>query len=146
MKREIVNEPKEVKGFRVVQDGKEIMEALKKGETVMHWEAGNSMMPLLMHMEYCKISPIDKVFETINIKGWDYFVGKPVFCHFKYTLKEGGFGDFYMVHRCTEVYERDGEVYFRIEGTDGTHFGWTKDVYGVAESTGVFQDEVVLWN
>ena len=145
MKKEIVNEPKEVKGFRVVQDGKEIMEALKKGETVMHWEAGNSMMPLLMHMEYCKIIPIDKVFETINIKGWDYFVGEPVFCHFVYKTDQG-YQDFYMVHRCTEVYERDGEVYYRIESTDGTHFGWTKDVYGVAESTGVFQDEVVLWN
>jgi hypothetical protein len=145
MKKEIVNEPKEVKGFRVVQDGKEIMEALKAGETVMHWESGYSMHPIISHMEYCKIIPIDKVFEGINIKGWDYFVGKPVFCHFVYKTEQG-YQDFYMVHRCTEVYERDGEVYYRIESTDGTHFGWTKDVYGVAESTGVFQDEVVLWN
>ena len=146
MKKEIVNQPEELQGFRVVQDEKEIMEALKKGETVMHWEAGNSMYPLLMHMEYCKISPIEKVFETINIEGRQYFVGKPVFCHFVYPLKQGGYGDFYMLHRCTEVYERDGEVYYKIEGTDGTNFGWTKDVYGIAESTNIFQDESILWS
>ena len=142
MKKEIVNNPKEVKGYRVVQDGKEIMEALKNGETVMHWEAGNSMMPLIFHMEYCKITPIG----NLPILNKDFIIGKPVFCHFVYPLKEGGYGDFYMVHRCTEIYERDGELYFRIEGTDGTHFGWTKDVYGIAESTGIFQDESALWN
>jgi hypothetical protein len=139
---EIVNEPKELKGYRVVQDGKEIFEALKKGETVMHWEAGNSMHPILMHMEYCRIRPIGKI--TVGIDK-EFIIGKPVFCHFVYPLKEGGYEDFYMVHRCTEIIERDDELYFRIEGTDGTNFGWTKDVYGIAESTGVFQDESVLW-
>jgi hypothetical protein len=143
MEKEIVNEPKELKGFRVVQDGKEIMEALKNGETVMHWESGYSMHPILMHMEYCKIGPIGEITVGINK---EFIIGKPVFCHFVYPLKEGGFGDFYMVHRCTEIYIRDGEVYFKIEGTDGNCFGWTKDVYGIAESTGVFQDEVALWN
>jgi hypothetical protein len=143
MEKEIVNEPKELKGFRVVQDGKEIMEALKNGETVMHWESGYSMHPILMHMEYCKIEPIGEITVEMS-KG--FIIGKPVFCHFVYPLKEGGFGDFYMVHRCTEMYTRDGEVYFKIEGTDGNCFGWTKDVYGIAESTGVFQDEVALWN
>ena len=142
MRREIVNNPKELCGLRVVQDSKEIMEALKNGETVMHWESGYSMHPLLSHLEYCKIIPIEKA----NVIGKDYFVGKPVFCHFKYRTNEGVYEDFYMVHRCTEVYTRDDETYYRIDGTDGTHFGWTKDVYGVAESTGVFQDEAVLWN
>jgi len=146
MKKEIVNEPKEINSYRVVQDGKEIMDALKSGETVMHWESGYSMHPIISHMEYCKITPLEKVFERINAKGWDYFVGKPVFCHFVYPLKEGGHGDFYMVHRCTEVYERDGEIYYRIDSTDGTCFGWTKDVYGIAESTGIFQNEEILWS
>ena len=31
----------------------------------------------------------------------------------------------YMVHRCTEVFVRNGEFYFKIEGTDGTVFGLT---------------------
>jgi hypothetical protein len=140
MKKTIVNEPKELEGFRVVQEGKEILEALKNGETVMHWESGYSMHPIISHMEYCKITPIGEIVDKA------FFVGKPVFCHFVYPLKEGGYGDFYMVHRCTEVIERDGEIYFRIDSTDGNCFGWTKDVYGIAENTGYFQDEKVLWN
>ena len=140
MEREIVNEPKELKGFRVVQDGKEIMEALQKEETVMHWEAGNSMHPLLMHMEYCKIIPM-----KLPVENKEFIIGKPVFCHFIGRTEQGDYQDFYMVHRCTEIYVRDGEQYFKIEGTDGTVFGWTKDVYGWAESTGIFQDEVALW-
>lgn len=135
--REIVNEPKELHGYRVVQDGKEIFEALSNGETVMHWEAGNSMYPLLMHMEYCKIRPIEK--HKVS-------AGDPVFCKFDYFDKEDGqYKEAYMVHRCTEVFVRNGDWYFKIEGTDGTVFGWTKDVYGKAERTNVFQDEVALW-
>ena len=137
MKMEIVNEPKEINGYRVVQDGKEIMEALQKGETVMHWESGFSMYPLLMHMEYCKIHPV----KEHHVKS-----GDPVFCKLIYFDKEAGKNkDFYMVHRCTEIFVRNGEYYFKIEGTDGTVFGWTKDVYGVAERTNIFQDESILW-
>lgn len=151
MKKEIVNQPEEINGIRVVQDEKEILSALQNGEEVMHWEAGNSMHPILMHMEYCRIRPIGEITgRTKPFSGTarekELIIGKPVFCHFVYPLKEGGYGDFYMVHRCTEIIERDGELYFRIEGTDGTNFGWTKDVYGIAESTGIFQDESVLWS
>jgi hypothetical protein len=138
MEKQIVNEPKEINGYRVVQDGKEIYESLSKGETVMHWESGNSMYPILMHMEYCKIHPAKK--QEIKI-------GDAVFCKFLYRNEERKISDFYMVHRCTEVIERDEELYFRIDSTDGNCFGWTKDVYGIAESTGIFQDEsVLLWN
>ena len=139
MKKEIVNEPKELQGYRVVQDGEEIFKALQNGETVMHWESGYSMHPLLMHMEYCKIHPV-KDYHEVN-------TGNPVFCKFNYFDKdEGKYKDIFMVHRCTEIFVRGGEPYFKIEGTDGTVFGWTKDVYGVAERTNVFQDESVLWN
>ena len=135
--KEIVNQPKELQGYRVVQDGEEIYKALQNKETVMHWEAGNSMYPLLMHMEYCKIRPVEKH----QVKQ-----GDPVFCGFLYRDKEDGqIKTAYMVHRCTEVFVRGGEYYFKIEGTDGTVFGWTQDVYGVAERTNVFQDENALW-
>ncbi len=134
MAKEIVNSPKEINGLRVVQDGKEIMEALINGERVMHWESGFSMHPLLQNMEYCIIYPL-----KTPVLNKDFVLGKPVFCHFSYPLREGGVGDFYMVHRCTEIYDRDGEQYFRIEGTDGRQFGWTKDVYGYAKSTNIFE-------
>jgi hypothetical protein len=136
MARQVVDNPKELEGLRVVQDGEEIYNAIINGESVMHWEAGNSMFPFLMHLEYCKISPIKKE---------DVVAGMPVFCHFYYRNEEGNVADLYMVHRCTEVVKRDGEYYFRIDGTDNTHFGWTSDVYGVAESTNIFQDEKALW-
>ena len=137
MKKEIVNEPKELNGYRVVQDGEEIKKALENGETVMHWEAGDSMYPLLMHMEYCKISPIEK--HAVN-------AGDPVFCKFYYRDEEKQLHEIYMVHRCTEVFVRGGEYYFKIEGTNNQYFGWTKDVYGRAERTNIFQDESVLWS
>jgi len=143
MKKEIVNQPEEINGIRVVQDEKEILSALQNGETIMHYEFGNSLFPILKSGEYCRIRPIGEI--TVGIDK-ELIIGKPVFCHFVYPIKEGGYGDFYMVHRCTEIIERDGELYFRIEGTDGTNFGWTKDVYGIAESTGIFQDESVLWS
>ncbi len=137
MAKEIVNEPKELNGYRVVQDGKEIYEALSKGETVMHWEAGDSMYPILMHMEYCKIRPVEK--HSVN-------KGDAVFCKFCYRGDDNQIHDFYMVHRCTEVFVRGGEYYFKIEGTNNQYFGWTKDVYGIAERTNIFQDESVLWS
>ena len=136
MEKQIVNEPKEIDGYRVVQDGKEIYEALSKGETIMHWESGNSMYPILMHMEYCKIHPVKK--QEIN-------KGDAVFCKFLYRNEERKISDFYMVHRCTDIVVRGDEYYFKIESTDNTLFGWTKDVYGVAESTNIFQDEEALW-
>ena len=122
MEKRIVNQPENVDGYRVVQEGEDVYKALKEGEIVMHWEAGNSMYPLLKHMEYCKIIPLG---ETVLNK--EFVIGKPVFCHFVYPDGDKLI-DVYMVHRCTEIYERDGELYSRIEGTDGTHFGWTKDV------------------
>lgn len=136
MAKEIVNSPDTLKGYRVVQDEREIMEALSNGETVMHWESGNSMFPLLKNMEYCRISPVN-INELQDKKS---IVGKPVFCHFVYP----GYGDCYMVHRCTDMYERDGETYFKIESTDNQVFGWTQDIYGIAESTNIFQDD--LWS
>jgi len=132
MKEEIIlnNQPKDIDGFRVVQEGEEIFKALQNGETVMHWESGNSMFPILKNREYCKIIPANK--DEIR-------PGMPVFCKFLYRTEEGFTASLYMVHRCTEIYNRDGELYFKIEGTNGTLFGWTPDVYGIAESTNIFQ-------
>ena len=73
MKR-IVNEPQEIDGLRVVQDSEEIYRALKQGETVMHWESGSSMFPILMHLEYCRIRPLQE--------GEEPNAGDAVFCSF----------------------------------------------------------------
>ena len=119
-----VNRPHDVDGYRVVDDGEEIKQALLNGETVMHWEFGNSMFPFLKSGEYCLIHPINSP-DEVN-------VGNPVFCTFK--------GAYHMVHRCTDKYERDGITYYQISTTDGRVYGWTNEVWGVAESTNVFQE------
>ena len=85
----IVNEPETIDGIRVVQDSEEIAEALRHGETVYHWEAGDSMRPLINHMEYCRIVPIHP--ESVQR-------GDAVFC--KMTSEQG---DYYMVHQVWEI-------------------------------------------
>lgn len=123
MKR-IVNEPHEVDGFRVVQDSEEIYQALKQGETIMHWEAGSSMFPILMHLEYCRIRPLEEN-EEAN-------VGDAVFCSFR--------GQFFMVHRCIDKVRRGDKVWYKIGTTGNTVYGWTDEVHGIAESTDVYQE------
>jgi len=125
MKR-IVNQPKEIDGFRVVQDGFEMMKALVTGETIMHWESGNSMFPILMSEEYCKIRPVTDPNE-VN-------VGDAVFCSFR--------GQYFMVHRCIDKVERDDTIWFKIGTTGSMIYGWTNEVYGIAESTNIFQERL----
>lgn len=62
IERKIVNNPTTLKingdELRVVQDNEEILKCLKNGESVVHWEGGYSLHPIIQNMEYCKISPI----------------------------------------------------------------------------------------
>lgn len=122
--RQFVDNPPEINGIRVVQDGIEIYKALITGETVYHWEFGNSMFPILMSGEYCKIRPIMDPHE-VN-------VGDAVFCSFQ--------GKYFMVHRCVDKFERDGIVWFKIATTGDAVYGWTHEVFGIAESTNIFQN------
>ena len=123
--RRIVNGPEKLDGFRVVSNGTEILDALRNGETVMHWETGDSMFPILMSREYCKIRPLGE--------GEEANVGDAVFCTFN--------GKYHMVHRCSDKYNRNGRVYYQISTTGGEVYGWTSEVWGVAESTDIFQKE-----
>ena len=123
MKR-IVNEPQEIDGFRVVQDSQEIYRALQQGETVMHWERGNSMFPILADSEYCRIRPLQE--------GEEPNAGDAVFCSFH--------GQYFMVHRCIEKIRRGDTTWYKIGTTGDTVYGWTNEVHGIAESTDVFQE------
>lgn len=124
----IVNDPKIIDGLRVVQDENEIAKALENGETVMHWELGNSMAPIIRNAEYCKISPLN---------GTEVKRGDAVFC----KMDE----DYYMVHQVIEISDSgyDGKKWYKIGSTNSTIFGWTQDVLGIAKGTDIFQcDEV----
>ena len=126
----IVNEPETIDGIRVVQDSEEIADALMRGESVYHWEAGDSMTPLIRHMEYCKIVPC----VPIDVKR-----GDAVFC----KMKDQHTGmEYYMVHQVWEISHcgHDGKYWYKIGSTGTTIFGWTDDVLGKAYGTDIFQE------
>jgi hypothetical protein len=122
--KEFVDSPKEINGIPVEQYGSSIKSRLLNNEKVYHWERGDSLSPIINDMEYCLITPCEK--EDIKI-------GDCVFCE----IAINGF-QFPMVHRCTDIVERDG-LWFRIDSTHGDHFGWTQNVYGKAVGTDIYQ-------
>lgn len=115
----------EGKEYKVEEDYEKIYNDLKEGKTILHWEAGDSLFPLIKNMEYCMIKPL----EHPN----DVHIGDCVFCR----LIDGN----YMVHRVIEVIQIKGIVYYRIGDTWGNTFGWSTDVCGIATSTDIFQKE-----
>jgi hypothetical protein len=125
----IVNEPETIDGIRVVQESEEIVKALRNGETVYHWEAGNSMAPLINHMEYCKIVPC----VPIDVKR-----GDAVFCK---IIAETG-EPYYMVHQVWEIADcgYDHKLWFKIGSTGTQIFGWSCEVLGKAYGTDIYQE------
>ena len=128
MKKVFLNHPLTIDGFRVIDDYEQIKTAIDNGETIMHYEFGDSMFPILMNGEYCKIIPTNK--NDIN-------VGDAVFCKMDY--RKIGYGEVFMVHRCTDIVDSEGERFFKIESTSGTLYGWTTEVYAKCESTSYFE-------
>jgi hypothetical protein len=125
----IVNEPQEIDGIRVVQDNEEIEKALKNGETVYHWEFGDSMSPLIKNREYCIIKPC----VPIEVKR-----GDAVFC----VMSDDMGNRWGMVHQVWEISDAShtNELWFKIGSTGTSIFGWTKEVYGIAKGTDIFQE------
>lgn len=126
----IVNDEEIISGERVVQNYVEIENAMKNGETVLHWEGGESLSPIINHLEYCEIAPINPE---------DVKRGDCVFCKIKGV--NGGFN--YMVHQVWEISDCgfDGRLWFKIGSTFGTIFGWTDEVLGIARGTNIYHSE-----
>lgn len=120
----IVENPSELEingnSYRVVNDYDKIRDCLSKGETIVHWEEGDSLYPIIKNREYCKISPIGRY----QVKRGDV-----VFCKVD---------KWYMVHRVVDEanVSPDG-LYACIGDTWGHVFGWTQDIYGIAVPTGI---------
>lgn len=105
-------------------DEYETMEkALKEGKSIVHWEEGHSLYPIIKSREYCLVKPIKSVDE---IK-----IGDCVFC-----IVRG----YYMIHRVTDIINHPIEgKWFKIGDTWDTTFGWTQKILGIATSTGYFK-------
>ena len=129
-----VNEPKEIEGLRVIQDSEEMEKALKNGESFYHWEFGDSLTPLIRNREYCLVTPC-----TIT----DVKRGDCVFC----VLSDDMGNRYPMVHQVWEISDasHSGELWFKIGSTHSSIFGWTKEVYGIAKGTDIFQEFTQKW-
>ena len=53
-----VGNPITLDGIRVINDTELLVNTLKEGETVAHWEYGDSMIPLLISGQYVRLEPI----------------------------------------------------------------------------------------
>ena len=102
--------------------------ALKNGESFYHWEFGDSMSPLIKNMEYCLVRPC-----VPN----DVKRGDAVFC-----VLRGENSEWPMVHQVWEISNAShtDELWFKIGSTGTSVFGWTKEVYGIAKGTNIFQE------
>ena len=125
----IVNEPKTIDGLRVIQDPNEMEQALKNGESFYHWEFGDSMTPLIRNREYIVVRPC----VPIEVKR-----GDAVFC----VLHGENGMRWPMVHQVWEISDSShtNELWFKIGSTGTSVFGWTKEVYGIAKGTDIFQE------
>ena len=130
----IVNEPREIDGLRVIQGPHEMEQALKNGESFYHWEFGESLSPLIRDREYCLVRPCVP---------HDVKRGDCVFCVIK---GENGMS-WPMVHQVWEISDAShtGELWFKIGSTGTSIFGWTKEVYGIAKGTDIFQEFTDKW-
>lgn len=126
----IVNNPTEYDGYRVVQNNEEIAEALKNGETVLHWEGGDSLTPLINHLEFCRIEPLRSIDDVKR--------GDCVFCRMTDPTTQI---KYYMVHQVWEISDsgHDRKKWFKIGSTMSTIFGWTQEVLGIAYGTDIYQ-------
>lgn len=132
MSKTIVNSPTEINGVRVVQDEREVLEALNNGEIICRFEWGDSMHPILKNGEYAKLIPIK---DMTKVKR-----GDAVFCKIK--DEESG-GEYYMTHMVWEIstssHDGNEKPWFKIGSSMTTIFGWTQDVYAIAIGMNVFE-------
>lgn len=124
--RRYFTEPKEIDGIRVVQDERDVFEALKNGETVCRFEWGDSMDPILKNGEYAVLTPIKSPREVKR--------GDAVFCRMH--------GNYFMTHMVWEISDccHDGKIWFKIGSTGTSIYGWTNEVLAIAHGMNCFEN------
>ena len=122
----VLNEmPTKVKGIKVVQNIRDVIESLFKGEKVCRFEYGNSLYPIIKSGEFCLLSPIASIDE---IK-----IGDIVFCKI-----ENGEYPTYMTHMVVGMSSsaHDGNKWFQIGSSMGEIYGWTRTIFAKAQGMG----------
>lgn len=114
-----VQNPTTIKGHKVVNDIKEAVECLRRGETIARFEFGDSMSPILESGEYCVVEPVFDL-NTVN-------VGDAVLCEVNGYL---------MTHMVILKSNSNANTpYFLIGNTAFEIYGWTCKIYGIAKGT-----------
>ena len=128
--RQYFDDPESINGIKVVQDYEEIEKQLKAGNSVYHWELGDSMVPILHDGEYCLIMNLTDIDDVKQ--------GDAVFCKMKYG---------YMVHMVGMIsdcgFNQSNRKWFQIVTTNGDNLGWTQDIIGKAYPTNFFNEKAL---
>lgn len=106
-----VKNPQTLDGLKVVNNHQEMVEIISKGETIAHFEWGDSMSPILVDGQYCRLV---KTNETPQ-------VGDAVFC-----CVNGQ----WMTHMVWVVNRHSGQCF--IGSTSGSLYGWTDEILAIA--------------
>lgn len=119
-----VDNPLKLNGVTVVNDAICALETLQNGQEVARYEFGDSMKPILLSGEYCVLKPLKN--------GQEANIGDAVFC---------SVGGYLMTHLVVMKSNsaKDGKPYYLIGSTDGSVYGWTDQVYALAQGTRIFQ-------
>lgn len=107
-----VNSPKTLDGLRVVQNYDDIINILRSGETIAHWERGNSMFPILRDSQYVRLEPIHEQPQ----------VGDAVYC-----CVHG----YWMCHMVWVVNRHTNQCL--IGSTSGDLYGWTDEIIAIGK-------------
>lgn len=110
--------------FDIVNDPIEAIKQLRQGKTVLRYEWGDSMLPLLQSGEYCKLIPKEKT--TIN-------VGDAVFCEVNGCVMT------HMVMMISNIQDKPmyliGSPNFNHETNSFPIYGWTSNIFAKAIGT-----------
>jgi len=108
----VVNCPQKLDGLKVIEDPSLMVETLKNGEAIAHWERGDSMTPLLVDSQYVRLDPIHETPQSGDI----------VFC------KVNGVWMCHMVWIANRV---TGQCL--IGSTSASLYGWATEVIAIGK-------------
>jgi hypothetical protein len=125
IKHQLVTAPFEINGVKVVNDIEKAVECLKNGEAIARYEFGDSMFPFLISGEYAIVKPVT---DLNAIKQ-----GDAVLCRLNGYLMT------HMVLMTAHTGVNKDEPYFLIGNSLTQPYGWTDEIYGIAESTRIVE-------
>lgn len=101
-----------VDGLKVIEDINEAVKVLENGETIAHWEWGESMMPILQSGQYVRLTPC---YTTPDVG----------------DIVLGYVNSHWTCHLALKVNKASG--WCQIGTTNGEEIGWTKDILAIGK-------------